>query len=174
MPKSVSAPTNLGTKRQCPKCAAKFYDFDASPIVCPKCKHSWKMEAVKPSKAKPKKAPEALKPAKKLRPLDDEARLLDGLDLPETLEDGSGGAITELETLEDAMEDVESLDEVEERNEDDDSGAESDDADDDMFMEEMAGQVLVDTLDDLEDEEEDEDSEDDEEDDEDDEDNERY
>jgi uncharacterized protein (TIGR02300 family) len=27
----------LGTKRQCGSCAAKFYDLHRSPIVCPKC-----------------------------------------------------------------------------------------------------------------------------------------
>jgi len=27
-----------GTKRICPGCAAKFYDLDKRPIVCPKCK----------------------------------------------------------------------------------------------------------------------------------------
>jgi uncharacterized protein (TIGR02300 family) len=168
MSKSVSTPANLGTKRQCPKCAAKFYDFGATPVVCPKCKHSWKPEVAKPGRAKAKKPAEAVKPVKK-RPMDEESRLLDALDLPDAGDDAEGGAITELETLEDAMEDVESLDEVEEHQDDDDSNAESDDADDDMFMEEMAGEVLVDTLDDLEEDEDDED-EDDEDEDEDDED----
>jgi uncharacterized protein (TIGR02300 family) len=26
-----------GTKRKCSSCAAKFYDLDKRPIVCPKC-----------------------------------------------------------------------------------------------------------------------------------------
>lgn len=27
----------LGTKRLCPNCGAKYYDLDRDPIVCPKC-----------------------------------------------------------------------------------------------------------------------------------------
>ena len=28
---------NLGTKRTCPKCPAKFYDFNKKELTCPKC-----------------------------------------------------------------------------------------------------------------------------------------
>ena len=31
------AKPDLGTKRQCSSCSAKFYDLDRDPIVCPKC-----------------------------------------------------------------------------------------------------------------------------------------
>ncbi len=31
----------LGTKRVCPKCTAKFYDFSRSRIECPKCGHTY-------------------------------------------------------------------------------------------------------------------------------------
>ena len=31
------AKPELGTKRLCPHCGAKFYDLSKSPIVCPKC-----------------------------------------------------------------------------------------------------------------------------------------
>jgi uncharacterized protein (TIGR02300 family) len=31
------APVSLGNKRTCLKCSAKFYDFNKTPIVCPKC-----------------------------------------------------------------------------------------------------------------------------------------
>src|SRR5476651_2593414 len=30
-------PVNLGTKRTCPKCTTKFYDFAKEEIICPKC-----------------------------------------------------------------------------------------------------------------------------------------
>jgi uncharacterized protein (TIGR02300 family) len=33
-----SAPATLGTKRQCPKCTTKFYDFGKTELTCPKCK----------------------------------------------------------------------------------------------------------------------------------------
>jgi uncharacterized protein (TIGR02300 family) len=31
------AKPDLGTKRQCANCGAKFYDLSKTPIVCPKC-----------------------------------------------------------------------------------------------------------------------------------------
>jgi len=31
------AKTDLGTKRLCANCGAKFYDLSKTPIVCPKC-----------------------------------------------------------------------------------------------------------------------------------------
>jgi uncharacterized protein (TIGR02300 family) len=34
---SKSPAANLGSKRQCPKCTTKFYDFGKEEIVCPKC-----------------------------------------------------------------------------------------------------------------------------------------
>ena len=44
----------LGTKRTCPKCAAKFYDFSRSPIECPKCGHTYVPEdEPKPGNVKP-------------------------------------------------------------------------------------------------------------------------
>ncbi len=33
----VATENNLGTKRTCPKCAAKFYDFNKKELTCPKC-----------------------------------------------------------------------------------------------------------------------------------------
>jgi uncharacterized protein (TIGR02300 family) len=36
-PKASAKPVNLGTKRACPKCAAKFYDFGKMELDCPKC-----------------------------------------------------------------------------------------------------------------------------------------
>jgi uncharacterized protein (TIGR02300 family) len=40
----------LGTKRTCPSCAARFYDLMKSPIVCPKCGQTFIAEALLPSK----------------------------------------------------------------------------------------------------------------------------
>ncbi|MFN0191952.1 MAG: TIGR02300 family protein [Aestuariivirga sp.] len=40
----------LGTKRTCPSCAARFYDLLRSPIVCPKCGVSFLAAAILPSK----------------------------------------------------------------------------------------------------------------------------
>jgi uncharacterized protein (TIGR02300 family) len=34
---SVVAKPELGTKRQCQNCSAKFFDLNKDPIICPKC-----------------------------------------------------------------------------------------------------------------------------------------
>ena len=41
----------LGTKRTCPSCAARFYDLNKNPIVCPKCDEAFVAEQLLPSKA---------------------------------------------------------------------------------------------------------------------------
>ncbi len=33
----ASTPVSLGTKRTCPKCGVKFYDFNKKELNCPKC-----------------------------------------------------------------------------------------------------------------------------------------
>lgn len=40
----------LGTKRTCPSCAARFYDLLKNPIVCPKCGVSFIAATLLPSK----------------------------------------------------------------------------------------------------------------------------
>ena len=37
---------DLGTKRVCPSCAARFYDLEKRPIECPKCAFSFEPEAL--------------------------------------------------------------------------------------------------------------------------------
>ncbi len=53
----------LGTKRTCPNCAARFYDLLKDPITCPKCATSFVAAAILPSKGDyPSVAPVAPKP----------------------------------------------------------------------------------------------------------------
>jgi uncharacterized protein (TIGR02300 family) len=40
----------LGTKRTCPSCAARFYDLLKNPIVCPKCGANFIAPSILPSK----------------------------------------------------------------------------------------------------------------------------
>jgi uncharacterized protein (TIGR02300 family) len=40
------AKPELGTKRLCGSCAAKFYDLNKSPIVCPKCNTVFEVAAL--------------------------------------------------------------------------------------------------------------------------------
>ena len=41
---------NLGTKRLCPDCHAKFYDLNRSPAKCPKCGKEFVPKPILPSK----------------------------------------------------------------------------------------------------------------------------
>jgi uncharacterized protein (TIGR02300 family) len=135
----VMATASLGTKRDCPKCGAKFYDLNASPIVCPKCTHVVKLTASGKPKSVPKKA-EAPRP-KKIIPkvlVDEE----DGLD------DATAGAeLEDLQDMDDAPE-VISLEEVEDHQEEAEVDPNSDDAEDGMFLENLEGDTnLFDPLD---------------------------
>jgi uncharacterized protein (TIGR02300 family) len=48
------AKAQLGTKRTCPSCAARFYDLAKSPAECPKCEHSFDPEVLlKPRRTRP-------------------------------------------------------------------------------------------------------------------------
>src|SRR5262249_38910189 len=135
---TAMAPT-LGTKRQCPKCGAKFYDLGASgSISCPKCKATWKDSDKKPRKVKAVKAAPA--PVKK--PIKKTTDDLPG-DLPDVDE---GDEVAELEPMEDEGVEVISLEEVEEHDEEKEADPESDDAEDEMFTEMPGQEKLVDDL----------------------------
>jgi uncharacterized protein (TIGR02300 family) len=51
---------DLGTKRVCPSCNARFYDLKKRPIACPKCEFSFDPEALykqrRPRQPEPEKA----------------------------------------------------------------------------------------------------------------------
>ncbi|MEQ1930588.1 MAG: TIGR02300 family protein [Parvularculaceae bacterium] len=49
----------LGIKRDCPSCGARFYDLCKSPAHCPKCEHQFTPEALlKPRKRREDEVPE--------------------------------------------------------------------------------------------------------------------
>ena len=56
------AKPELGTKRLCGNCAAKFYDLGKDPIVCPKCQTVLTLAAVS-ARSRPEPAARAPKPA---------------------------------------------------------------------------------------------------------------
>ena len=147
---------NLGSKRVCPKCDAKFYDFgQVNPIKCPKCGKTWSDGAKKKAAPAKKDAKPAPKPVRKLRS-DDELLDMAG-DLPD-VEDGD--PIEDLEPIEDDAVELTSLEEVEEHEEEEESDPNSDDAEDDMFTD-LSGENKI--VDDFEEHEEDDEDEDDEE-----------
>ncbi|MBX3505531.1 MAG: TIGR02300 family protein [Parvibaculum sp.] len=69
----------LGTKRDCPSCGAKFYDLNKNPVVCPKCKHEYVPDAgPKARRAKPVEKPKE-KPVKRAVAEDEENVSLDAM-----------------------------------------------------------------------------------------------
>jgi uncharacterized protein (TIGR02300 family) len=57
------AKPELGTKRLCASCGAKFYDLHKDPIVCPKCETVF-VPPVAATRARPEQAAPAVAPAK--------------------------------------------------------------------------------------------------------------
>jgi hypothetical protein len=145
---------DLGTKRICPECGAKFYDFGAvDPIQCPKCSHKWREGVKKAAAPKAKKDTRPPVKAERKATMEDSELLDPEVDLPEIEDDD-----VPLEPMEDEGVELTSLEEVEEHEEEEESDPNSDDADDDMFTEMVGEDKLVDDLEDhMEDEEDDED-----------------
>ena len=50
------AKSELGTKRLCGNCGAKFYDLGKAPIVCPKCATVFQVAVSPPSRSRPEPA----------------------------------------------------------------------------------------------------------------------
>jgi uncharacterized protein (TIGR02300 family) len=61
----------LGTKRTCPSCGAKFYDLLRSPVVCPKCGQSFVAAPLLPSKGEVQQ-PAVMKPREPPKPAEPE------------------------------------------------------------------------------------------------------
>ncbi|MDI3469466.1 MAG: hypothetical protein OJF62_001529 [Pseudolabrys sp.] len=58
------AKPDLGTKRLCGHCGAKFYDLDKDPIVCPKCETVFVPVQLTRARAEPAKAAAVAEPVK--------------------------------------------------------------------------------------------------------------
>ncbi|GJE41045.1 TIGR02300 family protein [Methylobacterium soli] len=101
----------LGLKRQCMSCGAKFYDLDRDPATCPKCGTVYQAAATSRVAA----------PALAARASDEE---------DETEEKG-GPEMVSLDEVEAAEDEADTTTE-----DDTDSDAESTDGDDDTFLEE--------------------------------------
>ncbi len=83
----------LGTKRTCPSCAARFYDLLKDPIVCPKCGVSFVVATLLPSKAElPQVQPKAVKKVdvETEEPADVELVSLEDVEEPDTDDETAG------------------------------------------------------------------------------------
>ena len=140
-----------GTKRSCPKCAARFYDLNQHPALCPKCNHSFDpVAALKPRRGR----------ARKFSNLTPETEADDALFnsiLAKASPKGKKGKDDEIEDVKDdgLVEDAEEIDEfenlqeLESIEEKSDSG---DEADEEKIMEEFSleGEELVDDIEEVE------------------------
>lgn len=104
---------NLGNKRQCPSCGARFYDLGKNPAACPKCgKMHDSTIPVRPkrSRSKPPAAPTpAKKPVAKPQPVKE----IEDVNLAEFEDIETIGHDEEIEEIED-IEDIDSLGPIEE------------------------------------------------------------
>jgi uncharacterized protein (TIGR02300 family) len=95
----------LGTKRTCPSCAARFYDLMKNPIVCPKCGVSFIAAAILPSKGEFPVAQAAPKPreavAEDAETADVELVSLEDAEAPDVADDETAG-IEDVDLGEDA------------------------------------------------------------------------
>jgi uncharacterized protein (TIGR02300 family) len=96
----------LGTKRTCPSCAARFYDLLKNPIVCPKCGANFVAAAILPSKGDmPAMAP-APKPreveADDMETADVELVSLEDAEAPDVAEDDETAGIEDVDLGEEA------------------------------------------------------------------------
>jgi len=113
------AKPELGLKRQCMTCGAKFYDLHRNPIVCPKCGTPYQAAAltraaapVAAARSREDDEPEADTAAPELVSLDDVEASETGKDLPEDdveAADDVGGDDAFLEEDEEGEDDVSGL-----------------------------------------------------------------
>ena len=101
----------LGTKRTCPSCAARFYDLLKNPIVCPKCNANFIAPTVLPSKGDmPAMAP-APKPreveADDMENADGELVSLEDAEAPDVVEDDETAGIEDVDLGEEGADEAE-------------------------------------------------------------------
>jgi uncharacterized protein (TIGR02300 family) len=110
----------LGTKRLCAHCGAKFYDLHHSPIICPKCGRAFETTGASP-RSGTKAAREAVPQVEPVLAEIPEAQLV-SLEEDDPGEEGLGAA-AELEDVvapDDALDDVALIEESEQEDDGDD------------------------------------------------------
>jgi len=99
----------LGIKRDCPNCAAKFYDLNKSPAVCPKCKHEFMPDqAAKARRAKPAEKPKEKAPVRaktRVEPDEDGDVSLDALRDEELADDADDDLLAGIDDADDDSDD---------------------------------------------------------------------
>jgi uncharacterized protein (TIGR02300 family) len=92
----------LGTKRTCPSCAARFYDLMKNPIVCPKCNANFVAAQVLPSKGDmpamaPAPKPRVVEVADDVEVADVELISLEDAEAPDVADDDETAGIEDVD-----------------------------------------------------------------------------
>ena len=93
---STVVKAELGTKRTCPSCAARFYDLMKNPIVCPKCNANFVAASILPSKGDmpamaPVPKPRVVEEVDDVEVADVELVSLEDAEAPDTGDDETAG-----------------------------------------------------------------------------------
>jgi uncharacterized protein (TIGR02300 family) len=121
------AKPELGSKRLCTHCGAKFYDLNKDPIVCPKCQHVLELAPV--GRGRPDAAARAAAPAAEEETVTPETADAEFVSLEEADAEAQGkkpagdaeaaeGADEDIELDDEAMDDATFIEEQEEGDED--------------------------------------------------------
>lgn len=134
------AKADLGTKRTCPSCGAKFYDLGRQPARCPKCEHEFDPET-DDVRAPARSAPEPKEEPKPAEPADqdgfgeeaDDTPELDAAAAEKMPEDSDDDDESDGSGLSDDLPDGFNEGDVEDNDEEDDTSLLIDDEEDDDF-----------------------------------------
>ena len=104
---STVVKAELGTKRTCPSCAARFYDLMKNPIVCPKCNANFVAASVLPSKGEmpamaPAPKPRVVEVADDVEEADVELISLEDAEAPDVADDDETAGIEDVDLGEEA------------------------------------------------------------------------
>ena len=104
---STVVKAELGTKRTCPSCAARFYDLMKNPIVCPKCNANFVAAQVLPSKGDmpamaPAPKPRVVEVADDVEVADVELISLEDAEAPDVADDDETAGIEDVDLGEEA------------------------------------------------------------------------
>ncbi len=127
------AKPELGTKRVCASCGARFYDLNKTPITCPKCGTEFTVAALTP-RGRPDAAARA--PTREAEPEPVESSEAEFVSLEEADAEAQGGKKKPMDDAVDVDEDVE-LDEA--LDDDDDSTFIEETEDEDTDVAEIIG-----------------------------------
>jgi uncharacterized protein (TIGR02300 family) len=84
---TILVKADLGIKRVCPSCGARFYDLQKRPIECPKCAFSFEPESLYKQRRPRQPEPVAAEPVRVVRDEDDEDAEVDGEVAEEVIEE---------------------------------------------------------------------------------------